>query len=101
MIACVLVTSVEHRTCSHRNYVGTVDMRMVSYVRRDGIGKAINCGSIIAGIVGVQDQVGFDHYDRLHIPIPQNAYYDPRRFRVRVIDQVQVHRRSWDGPYAT
>jgi hypothetical protein len=37
----------------------------------------------------------------LHIPIPQNAYYDPRRFRVRVIDQVQVHRRSWDGPYAT
>jgi hypothetical protein len=84
----MIVRTVGHRTCSQRNNVGAVDMPVVGYICRDGIGKTVNRTGIVLGIVRIQDEIGFDHQDRLHIPIPQNPNDDPRRFGVRVIDQM-------------
>jgi hypothetical protein len=32
-----------------------------------GISKSTNCGSILSGIIGIEDEIGFDHQDGLHI----------------------------------
>jgi hypothetical protein len=79
------------RVWSDGDHIGAIDKDMGRDVCCHGLGEVAHSFAIVARIVRIQNEVGCDDQHRMRLLMAMYAHRDPRRFRMRVIDQLLIH----------